>query len=1064
MMERLVRQTLVRFGASTCAVIARAVAPVVVPWDWLKSNPRVPLPGRRALIWSLWVGAPVAAALLVHYETRTSALESRMAALVASNLTYSVQPGPSAQIVFPKHGPFDIEHGYTRIPEFQARLLDQGFRIREQARFSPALALFTWMQISPPYHESGVAGLRIRGVDGRVLMDATENQYHFASYEDLPAVLVRTLLFLENRKLDDPSNPNSNPVVEWPRLAKAGFVWIGRELGLGHRSEGGSTLAVQLEKYRHSNRGRTGGAPDKLRQILSASLRVYQDGPDTRDARHRIVLDYLNSIPLAGAPGHGEIRGLGTGLQVWFGLDPDHVSLQLSDPAGGDASAFAYKHALALLYAVRAPDYYLVRHRDALERRVDRCAQRMLEGGVIDREMAERVRSIPLQFATPLASHPRPAAGDRKSGNSARTKLMANLGVTDLYTLDRLDLDVHTTVNMELQKDTESLFRNLGRREFAAQHGLTGQRLLLHGDPRDVTYSLLLFEATPEGNLLRAHADNLDQPLDINNGTKMELGSTAKLRTLVHYLEVVDSLHAEMAGSDPATLSRKARAARDPITRWVAGALAVSPRIPSDSLLSLALDRKYSASPGEAFFTGSGVHSFHNYDKADNARTLSVREATVRSTNLVFVRLMRDLVRFHESRLPYDPESVLRAKNPQRRQLLDEAARDEATEVLRKAYTSYRGMPIDAVPARLLSARAVTPARLAVLYFAWNHGASADSLSRWLRRLNHRVDAAQAHRLVRAYGNPRLTIADYGYLLHREPLEIWCAGRLVREPGLAWEDLLAASDEVQCVATAWLFQPRNRAAQERRLRARIEQDAFLRMTPYWRRAGFPFSRLVPSYATALGSSGDRPSALADLVGILVNDGMRRPPVLIRELRFAPDTPYTTDLEAGREPEAPVLSPAVARAARGVMAEVVERGTARGARGAFADGHGGSIVVGGKTGTGDNRFELAGRRGARRTTRVAGRTAAFAFYVGDRYFGVITTFVTGPRAGDYGFTSALPVAVFKLLAPTIASHLMEPGLALGHSGAPAGSALGPRPAPARQMPAAILGARGAPRRG
>ena len=62
------------------------------------------------------------------------------------------------------------------------------------------------------------------------------------------------------------------------------------------------------------------------------------------------------------------------------------------------------------------------------------------------------------------------------------------------------------------------------------------------------------------------------------------------------------------------------------------------------------------------------------------------------------------------------------------------------------------------------------------------------------------------------------------------------------------------------------------------------------MTPYWRQMGFPFERLVPSLTTALGTSSDRPAALAELMGIIVNDGWRRPSVLIDELRFANDTP------------------------------------------------------------------------------------------------------------------------------------------------------------------------------
>jgi hypothetical protein len=47
-----------------------------------------------------------------------------------------------------------------------------------------------------------------------------------------------------------------------------------------------------------------------------------------------------------------------------------------------------------------------------------------------------------------------------------------------------------------------------------------------------------------------------------------------------------------------------------------------------------------------------------------------------------------------------------------------------------------------------------------------------------------------------------------------------------------------------------------------------------------------------------------------------------------------------------------------------------------------------------------------------------RTAAFAFYIGDRYFGIITASVSGKAAGQYQFTSALPLTVLRLLAPQI----------------------------------------------
>jgi hypothetical protein len=284
------------------------------------------------------------------------------------------------------------------------------------------------------------------------------------------------------------------------------------------------------------------------------------------------------------------------------------------------------------------------------------------------------------------------------------------------------------------------------------------------------------------------------------------------------------------------------------------------------------------------------------------------------------------------------------------------------------------------------------------------------------------------HHLARAYGNPRLTIADYGYLLDLHPLEIWCAGELLRAPRLSFEELTARADAATDVSSAWLFRTRNRRAQDLRVKRRIERDAFVHMTPYWRRMGFPFERLVPSLTTALGTSSDRPTALAELMGIIVNDGWRRPSVLIDELRFADSTPYHSVFHARPQRGERVMHPAVAQALRSVLAEVVEYGTARRVKAAIIGPDGTPTPVGGKTGTdsGDSRHEAdaGGRQFA--ASGALERTASFAFYVGDRYYGVITASVEGSEAAGYRFTSELPLAVLRLLSPLIEQRLAATG--------------------------------------
>src|SRR5206468_607068 len=95
-----------------------------------------------------------------------------------------------------------------------------------------------------------------------------------------------------------------------------------------------------------------------------------------------------------------------------------------------------------------------------------------------------------------------------------------------------------------------------------------------------------------------------------------------------------------------------------------------------------------------------------------------------------------------------------------------------------------------------------------------------------------------------------------------------------------------------------------------------------------------------------------------------------------------------------------------------------KGTARRVAGAFQNPDGTPMEIGGKTGSGDNRFKTFRRGGGLVSSRAVNRTATFVFEAGGRYFGVLTAFVPGEGAEDYAFTSALPVAILKVLAPSI----------------------------------------------
>lgn len=991
----------------------------------------------RAGFGSLVVGSGALAGAALVYELETSALQARLFARYASRLSYQIEPGPSQRIVFPVAGPIDRRRGYVHIPDYQQRLETIGMKITEQAQVSRELARLLSWGVSPPYEEPPVTGLVLRAADGRRMHDAVPRMRVYRNYEDVPPILVKTLLFIENQELLDATDPRSNPTLEWDRMAKATLLYVGSKMGLPVSVQGGSTLATQLEKFRHSPDGRTSSARDKLRQITAASLKAYRQGEDTTSRRREIVVEYLNTMPLAAAPGYGEVYGLGEGLYAWFGMSLAEVDRVLRETDTTQAKAQAYKHVLALLAALPSPSTLLVKDRDSLERRMNAYLWLLAERGVIEPEIAEAARSTPLVFLSRAPLQPARDFVERKAASALRNYLLETLGISSLYELDQLHLEVDTTIDAGMQQSTIGLFRELADRKFVKRSGLDGEHLLEGADPSKVLYSLLLFERTPVGNVLRVQADNLDQPLDINRGGKMELGSTAKLRTLAHYLETVAGLHEELAGLDVKALAERAKTADDPITRWAVQTLRDEHGLGLEPFLETSLERRYSASPGESFFTGGGMHAFENFDRLDNGRILTVREAFQRSTNLVFIRLMRDVVRYHQARLPYDVEAVLNDPDDQSRlHLLEEIGDEESRRALSRAYRRYRGLPASETIARLLGRQASSRRHLTIVFYALHRDGTPEELATWLATHGAPAAPSDLRRLVRAYSNPRLNISDFGYLLSRHPLEVWTVRELVRYPDLAWEEILERSTEARRVSSSWLFKTRNRRAQDRRLRIRIEQDAFTRMTPAWQRLGFPFDHLVPSYATSIGSSGDRPAALADLVGIVLNEGLHRRTVSLQRLRFGRWTPWETAFEPTIDAGERVMRPEVAHVLRASLASVVERGTGRRVAGAFVRPDGSRAVVGGKTGTGDNRFQTFHRGGGVRSSRALNRTATFVFFVEDRYFGVLTAAVLGKDAARYAYTSSLPLAVLKLLSPQINTRLESPaGLRLVSADSP-----------------------------
>ncbi len=966
---------------------------------------------------------------LVKKEVQTSRYQAYYLSEISKQLSSVLKAGHSSAIRYPDHGPYDQRLGYTLLADQITRLETSGYSITRQAAISPMMRrLVDDYGLFPIYQEKTQAGLRIVDQANRTLFSAVYPVHGYPDFNAIPPLVLNTLLFIENRELLDETHKNINPAVEWDRLGFAALQMMARKLGADINVPGGSTLATQLEKYRHSPDGYTKSMLEKLRQMASASIRAYLLGPDTLEMRRQIALAYLNSMPLAATAKLGEVHGLGDGLSAWFGTDFNAVNQLLAEQAINSTEritpeqARAYRQVLSILLSQRRPSYLLGTGFDALQNLTDSYLRVLAEQHVIPTALRDAALQASTVRLTRSEQMPVKFMAEQKTQNVLRTRLAKSLGLKSNYELDRLDLTVKTTLDFSSQQAVTHALRQLGEPDKARAAGIVGFRMLNENiDLAPIVYSLMLFERGEKGNLLRIQTDNYDQPLDINEGIRLDLGSTAKLRTMVHYLELVTEAYQQYKGQSSLQLSRVESHPRDFLSAWVIGQLRSKPKINLEDLLNQALDRRYSASPYENFYTGGGVHHFNNFTPDEDQKIMSVRDALRDSVNLVFVRLMRDLVYHHL----YKPEGIARwleiPDDPRRLEYLEQFADKEGQVYLRRFYDKYHGKPGDEIMDLLTQRVFAKPSRLTMLYEAIYPDADVKALSHYLNEhlSASSLAAEDIDQLFYKYSPSNFDLQDQGYITKVHPLELWLVSYLVKHPDATKTEVITASAEQRLNVYRWLFKGSRKVAQQRRIMTLLEDEAFKQIHTAWDRLGYPFSSLTPSYATSIGASGDRPAALAELMGILRNDGAKLSTVRFDDLHFAQGTPYETVLDKSAEQGQQVLAPEIAKVARGALIGVVEAGTAGRLKGIYKDAAGKPLSVGGKTGTGDHRREIWGSGGRLIDSVFVSRAATFTFFLGERFFGVMTAYVAGANAESYHFTSSLPVQIIKFLEPTLA---------------------------------------------
>jgi membrane peptidoglycan carboxypeptidase len=893
----------------------------------------------------------------------------------------------------------------------------------------------------PIFERPVQTGLEINDEAGNPLYKATYPNKIYKSFDEVPPLLANSLAYVEDREVIAPGHPETwNPALNVPRLGKA--FWD--RLLTGH-SSGGSTLVIQTIKNEFSAGAKTKNPHDKALQIAGASGDIYRDGTDTSKDGPRIMTDYLNKVDLAAHAGFGEIHGFPDAIEILFGTEFDEFNRLLKQPQNKltDAQlkpvAKAYREALTLVMAVQMPAKVLQTEKgfSAAQKRLENFLPALVQDGIISSRFADMVRAEQLSFAD-LGKHPVKTGKKEteKYTNALRVDLMQKLGLpakNGLYDLDRFDVTAKTTIDARVNEAVTKRLRSFNNPEVAKATGLTGFQLLRPERAAEVIWAITIHEMRDGVPLERVRTDNSPNPLDETKGGLQELGSTSKLRTLSTYLQIVEEMHKKYAGQDPAALNEIDTNPKDHLTRWALDYLSDPKTDKSlNAMLDASLERKYSGSPNESFFTAGGLQSFENFDSKENTWNRSVRENFWNSVNLAFIRITQDILYYTIYQdMKLDPSLFNDAENSMREEYLEQFANDEGTDFLYKFWKEQK----DKTPAEIATLLAAktrgTPAKLAVIHRSIFPNAPREEFDVFISAncKNCALTEKKLGELYDSYAPGKFSLNDRGYLARPvHPLALELAAYRATLPADAkweradWQAAVEATKAARIEVYQWLTNPKNSArlkrGQDNRIWTTVEKEAFTHIHKRWKQLGYGRDRLVPSLASGvMGVSGDTTKSLTELMEIVLNNGLREKTINFTDITFGKGTPYETRITPAPVEPVRVMSVEVASHLRQELKNVVQNGTGVRVKKGITLADGTHVPFGGKTGTGDGRSDGKDRAEGQQ------RTGTFVGMMGDDFAVTITARLPNPSSADK-FTSGLAVQALKILAEYDLKPLLE----------------------------------------
>lgn len=977
--------------------------------------------GTRRVLWSAIIVVLILAAigsLLLYQEMKSSPIQSALFESLSEDVTWSVKDAAAPKPAVVQHGPFNERRGYTKVPDVIERLKKRGFEIDKQAQPSERFVELMQNDYVPPFEQTSRATFEILDRRGAQMYRTSYPIHAYENYDDIPDLVKFTLFFIEDRSYLKPQHPQRSPVVEWDRLALAGGEYALDKIGLERNVPGASTLVTQYFKFTHDPDGQTADMMAKWRQMYSASLYIYQSDKDKEDQTHKVITQYINSIPMSAQRNWGSVHGLGDSIYAYYGQDFNEINDALRNPKDDVKTAWALRIVASIFVSQRSPSR-LLRNAKLLDPKVNFYLKQMHTEGYISKELM----TLALQRSSKTlkeSPHSIPLSRQAKVADSVRYEVGKMLGTDNLSELDQWDVHAQSTLDMTAQKEIqEVLAQKMYDPTFLEEEGFTGTRLVEKSDPKGIIYSFTLYEKLKDRNVMRVQVDTSPKKLNINESSRLDLGSTAKLRTLITYLQIMSDLYTKISPMSRKEMLDIKIKQGDTLTHWARGHLFMRRSKTRLDFLKDAMDRKYSASPYYAFLTSGGMHRFHNFSDDYDGRRMDLWSSTKSSVNLVFVRLMQDIAHYYRFDI-VDDTILSDPDHPKRKEYLRRWARKDLAKHFNRAWSKWGTIEQEDMIERFGKEFGKKPQRLATIIKMLKPETTAEQLDALIEQYTDKAEKFDAELFIK--NESIWSLADRAYVTQMHPIELrilkqrWTKDSLTRKQALK-----TAQDNVDDYYV-WLMEKISQGKQNKFVRIELETDAFEVIHKQWSDMGYPFDHLTPSLATALGASGDRPSSLANMMGILVNDGLSLPNQRLQAFRLAQGTPYEVHMSQKTfAPAKKVLDPEVAQVARMAAQVVVERGTARRASKLFGD----DVVIGGKTGTGDHRDEKLDRWGRVISSKGIRRSGTFTFFYDDRFFGVMTVYVD-ENVDDYNFTSALAVKTFKTIGPTLKKLMTKDG--------------------------------------